>query len=170
VTRLVLVGAFAALLAAGALPASATAPRGSGANPYPLRTTARLPGNGGWKLTVNKTIPNATLAVLGNGTFAVRPDKQFFLINLTVAFFGTRPHAIFSAYNLYTVGRARLLFTQLNDNCGAVRNALADFKRVARGSRITGNVCFWVPHPDARVLLLEYRSSSKRSKVFFKLR
>jgi hypothetical protein len=83
-TRLAVGGVIAAALMAAVLPAGATAPRGSIGKPYPMRTTAQLPGSGGWNLRVNKSIPNATLAVLGNGTWAVRPDKQFFLINVTV--------------------------------------------------------------------------------------
>ena len=161
--------ACAALLVIGVLPAGATAPRGSRANPYPIRTMARLPGSS-WKLRVNKAIPNASLAVLGNGTYAVRPDKQFFLINVTVGYVGKSPHAVFSAYNLTAVGHSGLSFTQLNDSCGDVRNGLADFRRVAPGRRITGNICYWVPKPDARVLVLKYQSSSSRSKVFFTLR
>jgi hypothetical protein len=170
-TRLAVAGLTAAALMAAALPAGATAPRGSIGNPYPMRTTAHLPRSGGWNLRVNKTIPNATLAVLGDGTWAVRPGKQFFLINVTVTYSGKASHAVFSAYNLYAIGRAGLLYTQLNDNCGVVRNGLDDFKRVPSGSRINGNLCFWVQATDARVLLLKYQSSSSpRARVFFKLR
>jgi hypothetical protein len=170
-TRLAVAGATAAALMAAVLPAGASAPKGSIGKPYPMRTTARLPGSGGWSLRVNKSTPNATLAVLGNGTWAVRPGKQFFLINLTVAYSGKAPRAVFSAYNLFAVGRAGLAYTQVNDNCGDVRNGLDDFKRVPSGSRISGNLCFWVQETDARVLLLKYQSSSsQRGRVFFKLR
>ena len=171
VTRLAVVGVTAAALVAAVLPAGAAAPRGSVGNPYSIRTTARLPGSGGWKLRVNKSTPNAPLAVLGNGTWAVRPGKQFFLINVTVAYSGKASHAVFSAYNLFAIGRGGLAFTQLNDNCGVVRNGLDDFKRVPSGSRISGNLCFWVRETDARVLLLKYQSSSsRRARVVFKLR
>jgi hypothetical protein len=170
-TRLAVAGVAAAALMAAVLPAGATAPRGSIGKPYPVRTTARLPGSGGWSLRVNKSTPNATLAVLGNGTWAVRPGKQFFLINVTVAYAGKAPHAVFSAYNLFAVGRAGLAYTQVNDNCGDVRNGLDDFKKLTSGSRISGNLCFWVQETDARVLLLKYQSSSsQRERAFFKLR
>ena len=170
-TRLAVAGVTAAALMAAVLPAGATAPRGTIGNPYPIRTTAHLPESGGWNLRVNKSIPNATLAVLGNGTWAVRPGKQFFLINVTVAYSGKASQAVFSAYNLFAIGRAGLLYTQVNDNCGVVRNGLDDFKRVPSGSRISGNVCFWVRETDARVLLLKYQSSSAhRARAFFKLR
>ena len=169
--RLAVAGVTAAALMAAVLPAGATAPRGSMRNPYPMRTTAHLPGSGGWDVRVNKTIPNAPLAVLGNGTWAVRPGKQFFLINITVGYSGKAPQAVFSAYNLFAIGRAGLLYTQLNDNCGVVRHGLDDFKRVPSGSRISGNLCFWVRETDARVLLLKHQSSSsQRAGVFFKLR
>jgi len=168
--RLAVGGAIAAALMAAVLPAGATAPRGSIGKPYPMRTTAQLPGSGGWNLRVNKSTPNATLAVLGNGTWAVRPDKQFFLINVTVGYSGKAPHAVFSAYNLFAVGRGGLAYTQVNDNCGVVRHGLDDFKRVPSGSRISGNLCFWVRETDARVLLLKYQSSSsRRARAFFKL-
>lgn len=169
-TLLALAGVVAAALATAAPPAGATELRGSLGNPYPVRTTAALPGSGGWRLRVNRSIPNASLAVLGNGTYATRPGKQFFLINLTVTYAGKGSHALFSAYNLYAVGRAGLVYTQLNDNCGAVRNGFADFKRVSAGGRITGNLCFWVQEADARGLLLRYQSSSRGAKVFFRLR
>jgi hypothetical protein len=170
-TRLALAGVTAAALMVAVLPAGATAPRGSIGNPYPIRTTAHLPGSGGWTVRVNKSIPNAPLAVLGNGTWAVRPGKQFFLINVTAAYSGKASRAVFSAYNLFAIGRAGLLYTQLNDNCGVVRNRLDDFERVPSGSRISGNLCFWVRETDARVLLLKYQSSSsQRARVFFKLR
>ena len=170
-TRLAVAGVTAAALMAAVLPAGAAAPRGSFANPYPIRTTAQLPGSGGWNLRVNKSIPNAPLAVLGNGTWAVRPGKQFFLINVTMGYSGKASHAVFSAYNLFANGRAGLAYTQVNDNCGVVRNGLDDFKRVPSGSRISGNLCFWVQETDAPVLLLKYQSSSsRRAKVFFKLR
>jgi hypothetical protein len=169
--RIAVGGVVAAALMAMVLPAGATAPRGSIGKPYPMRTTAQLPGSGGWNLRVNKSIPNATLAVLGNGTWAVRPDKQFFLINVTVGYSGKAPRAVFSAYNLFAVGRGGLAYTQVNDNCGVVRHGLDDFKRVPSGSRISGNLCFWVQETDARVLLLKYQSSSsRRDRAFFKLR
>ena len=134
-----------------------------------MKTTAVLPGSGGWKLRVNKTLPNASLAVLGDKTYAIRPGKQFFLINVTVAYSGKTPHAVFSAYDLSARGRGGLQYTQLNDSCGVVRSALADFKRLSAGSRATGNLCFWITQPDARALLLEYRSSSGRLRAVFKL-
>jgi hypothetical protein len=170
-TRLAVAGVTAAALMAAVLPAGASAPRGSIGKPYPMRTTAPLPGSGGWSLRVNKSTPNATLAVLGNGTWAVRPGKQFFLINVTVAYSGKTPRAVFSAYNLSAVGRAGLAYTQVNDNCGQVRGGLDDFERVPSGSRISGNLCFWVQETDARVLVLKYQSSSSpRARAFFKLR
>lgn len=167
--RLAVVGLCSGLLFAVAA-AGATAPRGSLANPYPMRTLAELPRSGGWSLRVNKSIPDASLAVLGDKTYAVRPEKQFFLINVTVGYSGKSPHAVFSAYNLTALGRAGLELTQLNDSCGDVRNALADFRRVASGHRITGNLCYFVPRAYARGLVLKYQSPSKRAKAFFRLR
>ena len=134
-----------------------------------MRTTGKLSGSGGWRLTVNRTVPSAPLSVLGNKTYAVRPGKQFFLINLTVAYSGKKPRAVFSGYDLYAIGRGGLVYTQLNDSCGVVRGALQDFRKVAHGSRISGNVCFWVVGADARALRLEYRLSSSRAKTFFEL-
>jgi len=167
-TRLPVVALTAAVFATAALPAAAAAPRGSMGNAYPIRTTAPL--GQGWRLRVNRAIPNASLTVLGDGTYAVRPGKQFFLVNVTASYSGKGSHAVFSAYDLSGIGRGGLVYTQLNDNCGVVRGALNDFKRVSAGSQVTGNVCFWVRPTDARVLLLKYQPPAGGKAVFFKLR
>ena len=76
---------IAALVAAASAPAAA--PRGTRANPYRIRTLVRPPDSEGWKLRVNKSVPNATRSVLKWNKFNPPPraGDQFFIINITIS-------------------------------------------------------------------------------------
>jgi hypothetical protein len=160
----------AALLVA-VQPAAAKAPRGSRANPYPVRTTIVLPEGKAWTLRVNGSIPNGTRFVLSKKSNFPPPDgEQYFVINLTMTHRGKGIGSPLSAYDLSAVGRSGLTYTRLNDDCGNVPKALDDFKRVASGRNVTGNICFSVRQVDARGLVLKcVPTASRRTKVFFRL-
>jgi hypothetical protein len=169
-----LVVAAAASLAAltiAALPAAAAGAKGTRAHPYPLHTAVLLPKGKGWKLTVNRAIPDATRIVLkAPGAYSVQRGEQYFLINVTLVYTGKGSASIYSAYDLTAAARSGLVYTRLNDDCGGIPHPLPDFKKVPTGGRITGNICFSVVEKDARGLLLKcVPTKSQRAKVFFKL-
>ncbi len=116
---------WAILLLALALLAAASAalgagPRGSRGNPYPIRTTVRLPAGQGWKLRVNKSIPNATRLVLDWNRFNTPPKggHQFFIINITLAYSGKGSASPFAPTHLFAVGRSKVEYSMVDDSCG----------------------------------------------------
>ena len=163
---------IAALVAAASAPAAA--PRGTQANPYRIRTLVRPPDSEGWKLRVNKSVPNATRSVLKWNKFNPPPraGDQFFIINITLAYSGGGFDIPFAPTRLSAVGRSNITYTATTDSCGGIPGALHFRSRVRSGRNVTGNICFSVSKTDARGLLLMYESefSSNQKRVFFKLR
>ena len=175
---------FVVVLAAVAS-ALAAAPRGTRANPYRVHTFVRLPEGRGWKLRVNKTIPNATRAVVGWNKFnsPPRPGDQFFIINISLGYTGVRANTHFPGTprrgntpfpptRLSAVGRSNITYTSITDSCGSVPGALNFGWRVRTGESVSGNICFSVSKTDVRGLLLKYEDtfSLHPKAVFFKLR
>jgi len=154
-----------------ALPAGATVSRGSRANPYPLRTNVLLPKGHGWKLRVNKSVPNGTQMVLAASQHNFPPPtgEQYYVINLTMTYTGKGTDSPFSAFELSTVGRTGLTYTTVNDDCGTPPKAPEDFKKVFTGRKLSGNVCFRVRQQDAKGLLLKVVPSSSKTRLFFRL-
>jgi len=163
---------IAALVAAASAPAAA--PRGTRANPYRIRTLVRPPDSEGWKLRVNKSVPNATRSVLKWNKFNPPPraGDQFFIINITLAYSGGGFDIPFAPTRLSAVGRSNITYTATTDSCGGIPEALHFRSRVRSGRNVTGNICFSVSKNDVRGLLLKYESefSSNQKQVFFRLR
>jgi len=163
---------IAALVAAASAPAAA--PRGTRANPYRIRTLVRPPDSEGWKLRVNKSVPNATRSVLKWNKFNPPPraGDQFFIINITLAYSGGGFDIPFAPTRLSAVGRSNITYTATTDSCGGIPGALHFRSRVRSGRNVTGNICFSVSKNDVRGLLLKYESefSSNQKQVFFRLR
>src|SRR5207253_10806056 len=99
---------IAALVAAASAPAAA--PRGTRANPYRIRTLVRPPDSEGWKLRVNKSVPNATRSVLKWNKFNPPPraGDQFFIINITLVYSGGGFDIPFAPTRLSAVGRSNI--------------------------------------------------------------
>jgi len=163
---------IAALVAAASAPAAAS--RGTRANPYRIRTLVRPPDSEGWKLRVNKSVPNATRSVLKWNKFNPPPraGDQFFIINITLAYSGGGFDIPFAPTRLSAVGRSNITYTATTDSCGGIPGALHFRSRVRSGRNVTGNICFSVSKNDVRGLLLKYESefSSNQKQVFFRLR
>jgi hypothetical protein len=175
---------FAVLLAVAAA-AFAAAPKGSRANAYRIHTFAGLPQSRGWKLMVNKTVPNATRAIVKWNKYNAPPraGDQFFMINITLGYSGkgrTSPSGLprrrfdspVSPNSFSVVGRSSISYTSITDSCGSVPGALNFGWRVRSGSSVSGNICFSVDKRDVRGLVLKYESvrSLHPKQVFFKLR
>lgn len=175
---------FAVALAAAAA-ALAAAPKGSRAKPYALHTFAGLPQSRGWKLRVNKSIPNASRAVTEWNKYNAPPraGDQFFMINITLGYTGegrTSPSGLprrrfdspVSANSFSAVGRSNITYTTITDSCGSVPHALNFGWRVRTGESVSGNICFSVSKTDVRGLLLKYESqrSLHPKALFFKTR
>lgn len=172
--RLVFALLIASVVGVGAL-ALAAGPRGSRGNPYPIHRLVALPESKGWKLRVNKSIPNATALVLAENQFNDRPKagRQFFMINISLTYTGRGSASAFTSVDLSAVGRSNVAYESgLDDSCGVVPNELEDLKKVFSGGRITGNICYSVRKGDASSLLLFYEPSFslKDTQVFFKVR
>ncbi len=168
----VLLLALALLAAASA--ALAAGPRGSRDNPYPIRTMVTLPAGEGWKLRVNKSIPNATRSVLKWNKFNAPPraGNQFFIINITLAYSGDGSASPFAPTRLSAVGRSNVTYSVTDDSCGGIPGQLHFQTNVPAGRRITGNMCFSVRKTDALRLLLIYQATSApdNRQVFFRVR
>jgi hypothetical protein len=166
--------------------ASATAAgrKGTRANPYRVHTFAGLPQSSGWKLRVNKTIPNATRAVTKWNKYNAPPraGDQYFMINITLGYSGegrTSPSGLprrrfdspVSPNSFSAVGRSNITYTSISDSCGSVPHALNFGWRVRSGSTVSGNICFSVSKTDVRGLLLKFESvrSLHPKQIFFKL-
>ena len=175
---------FAVALAAAAA-ALAAAPRGTRAKPYAVRIFAGLAQSRGWKLRVNKSIPNATRAVTKWNKYNARPraGDQYFMINITLGYSGkgrTSPSGLprrrfdspVSPNSFSAVGRSNITYTSLTDTCGSVPGALNFGWRVRSGKTVSGNICFSVSKTDVRGLLLKYESvrSLHPKALFFRLR
>lgn len=169
--KLVAAAVGIAALSIAVLPAAAGGANGTRAHPYPLHKTVLLPKGKGWKLTVNRAIPDATRIVLkAPRSYSPQRGEQYFLINVTLVYTGKGSAAVYSAYDLTAAAPSGLVYTRLNDDCGGIPHPLADFKKVHTGGRLTGNICFSVVQKDARGLLLKcVPTASRRPKVFFKL-
>jgi hypothetical protein len=150
------------------------APRGTRTNPYPIRTMIRPPDGQGWKLRVNRSIPNATRAVLRWNKFNPPPraGNQFFIVNLTLAYSGKEPTSPFPPTRISVVGRSNVPSTVTDDSCGGIPGQLHFRTRVRTGGSITGNMCFSVRKTDVRSLLLMYQAafSVDNRQVFFRVR
>jgi hypothetical protein len=172
-TLLILALSLATVTAAGY---AAAAPKGRGdrGNPYPLRATAVIPDSDGWKVRVNKSMPNATAAVRAENQFNDPPaaGRQFFIVNVTVTYTGKGSEAPFAGLTFYALGRSNVAYDQSSDGCGVVPNELDSFKKVFKGGKLTGNVCFSVRKSDARSLLLmvEPGFSFEETQIFFRTR
>jgi hypothetical protein len=162
------------LTATFAATAVAATPKGSRTNPYRLHTLVKLPEGEGWKLRVNKSVPNATRVVLAENQFNDRPKagRQFFMINITLVYTGKGSASAFAAVDLSVVGRSNVAYEGLDDDCGVIPDELDDFKKVFSGGRITGNICFSVRKSDVSSLLLFYEPSFslRDTQVFFRVR
>jgi hypothetical protein len=165
--------------------ALAAGPKGSRGKPYPVHAFARLPDGRGWKLRVNKTIQNATRAVVRWNKFNAPPraGDQYFIINISLGYAGDRANRFFPGTprrantpfpptRLSAVGRSNISYTSITDSCGSVPGALNFGWRVRKGQSVSGNICFSVSKTDVRGLLLKYEDSfSLHPKAaFFKLR
>ena len=165
--------------------ALAAGPKGSRVNPYRVRTFVRVPDGRGWKLRVNKAIPNATRAVVRLNKFNAPPraGDQYFIINISLGFAGDRANTFFPGTprrantpfpptRLSAVGRSNITYTSITDSCGSVPHALNFGWRVRTGESVSGNICFSVGKTDVRGLLLKYEDglSLHPKAVFFKLR
>jgi hypothetical protein len=152
--------------------ALAGAPRGSRANPYPVGTKVRLPGGTPWKLRVNKSIPNATRLVLNWNRYNPPPERghQFFIVTVTLEYFGKGWGYPFAPTRFSAVGRANIAYSLDGDSCGSIPRQLNFGKRVASGGSLTGNLCFSVWKSDVGSLLLAYGTSPYSAKAFFRVR
>jgi hypothetical protein len=168
---------LALALAAALLAAVATAAasgRGDRTNPHPVRKTVSIPDSDGWHVRVNKSRPNANAAVRAENQFNDPPaaGRQFFIINVTVSYTGKGSDAPFSGLTFYALGRSNVAYDESEDGCGVVPNELDSFKKVFKGGKLTGNVCFSVRKSDVRSLLLmvEPGFSFEDTQVFFRTR
>ena len=94
--RPLLLGALAVVLVAGAATEMASGlvlGRGTRAHPHPLRSFASVPESSGWRIRVNKSIPNSTRLVMAENQFNDRPasGRQFFIVNVTARYTGKGP-------------------------------------------------------------------------------
>jgi len=176
---------FFVIVLAVAAAALAAAPKGTRAKPYAFRTFAGLPQSRGWKLRVNKSIPNATRVVTRWNKYNAPPRSgdQFFMINISLGYSGearTSPSGIprrrfdspVSPNSFSAVGRSNITYTTITDSCGSVPGALNFGWRVHSGKTVSGNICFSVSKTDVRGLLLKYESvrSLHPKAVFFRVR
>jgi hypothetical protein len=181
-TSLFVLLAVALAVAAAAL---AAAPKGSRARPYALHTFAGLTQSRGWKLRVNKSIPNASRAVTKWNKYNAPPraGDQFFLINITLGYTGEgrrspsglprrRFDSPVSPNSFSAVGKSNITYTAITDSCGSVPHALNFGWRVRTGESVSGNICFSVSRTDVRGLVLKYESqrSLHPKALFFKVR
>jgi len=154
--------------------ALAAAPRGTRTNPYPIRTMIRPPDGQGWKLRVNKSIPNATRVVLKWNKFNPPPraGNQYFIVNVTLAYSGKEPSFPFPPTRISVVGRSNVPSTVTDDSCGGIPGQLQFRRSVRNGGSITGNLCYSVRKTDVRSLLLMYQAqfSVDNRQVFFRMR
>lgn len=165
-------GALSVSLAVG--PAiAATKGFGSRSHPYPLHHFASIPDSHGWKLRVNKAIPNATAAVLAENQFNDPPaaGRQFFMINITASYTGTGSSQTLGALTLDALGRTNVAYDS-SDSCGVTPNEFDEFKTVFRGGSLSGNLCFSVKRTDVASLLLlvEPGLSFSNAQDFLRLR
>jgi hypothetical protein len=165
------------VIVAAALSASvalAVGGNGSRAKPYGLHTLVTLPEGKGWKLRVNKSVPNGTQLVLHANQFndPPKPGHQFFIINVTLVYTGKGSQDVFSAGSLNAVGKSNVSYEPGSDDCGVVPGELDEFKKVFSGGQLSGNICFSVKNTDASSLLLYYEPlfSLKDTQVFFRVR
>jgi hypothetical protein len=147
---------------------------GTRTNPHPVRRKVALPDSNGWKLRVNGSIPNATKAVMAENQFndPPKPGRQFFIVNLTMAYSGTGSSTALEAGSLKAVGKSDVAYSDFEDSCGVIPSEFDSFKKVFSGGTITGNVCFAVKKSDVRSLLLFYEPSFSidDTEVFFAVR
>jgi hypothetical protein len=162
---------FAAVLAGTAT--GAVQATGDRAHPYPLHKSVVIPSSKGWKLRVNKSVPNATRLVLDENMFNDKPavGRQFFMINVTLTYVDRGSSSPFSGLTLNALGRSNVAY-DVGDSCGVIPKELDDFKKVYRGGSITGNVCFSVKRKDVASLLLlvEPGFSFEDTERFFRVR
>jgi hypothetical protein len=153
--------------------ALAASPRGSRANPVPMHEGAVIPESKGWRVKVNRSIPNATSMVLAENQFNDKPasGRQFFVINVTATYKGGGRSSVLEALTLSALGKSNVAY-DTSDNCGVVPDELDTFKKVFSGGSLVGNVCFSVKKRDVASVLLMVEPSFSFNDVliFFKTR
>ena len=146
---------------------------GDRAHPYPVHKSVVIPSSDGWKLRVNKSVPNATQQVLDENMFNDKPaaGRQFFMINVKLTYVGKGSSSPYSGLTLKALGRSNVAY-DYSDDCGVTPNELDDFKKVYSGGSISGNVCFSVKKSDVSSLLLlvEPGFSFDDTERFFRVR
>jgi hypothetical protein len=167
-----LTGTVCATVLAGTATGSVQA-NGDRAHPYALHTSVVIPSSHGWKLRVNKSVPNATQLVLRTNMFNDKParGRQFFMINLTLTYVGRGSSSAFEGLSFKALGRSNVAY-DVSDSCGVTPNELDDFKKVYTGGSMSGNVCFSVKGTDAASLLLLVEPGTSFDDVerFFRVR
>src|SRR4051812_24025590 len=103
--------AICAIAFAGTATGSVQA-NGDRAHPYALHTSVVVPSSQGWKLRVNKSVPNATQLVLNANTFNDKParGRQFFMINLTLTYVGRGSSSSFEGLSVKALGRSNVAY------------------------------------------------------------
>jgi hypothetical protein len=153
--------------------ASAASPRGSRDRPVPVHNGISIPDSKGWKVRVNKSIPNATSMVLAENQFNDRPaaGRQFYIINITATYTGSGRSSAYSGLTFNALGRSNVAY-DYEDDCGVTPSEFDDFKKVFSGGSISGNICFSVKRSDIPSLLLmvEPGFSFEDTLVFFRTR
>jgi hypothetical protein len=165
-------GVIAAGVVAG-VAAAAMAGYGSRSHPYPIHSFAAIPDSHGWKVRLNGSVPNATAAVLEENQFNDRPaaGRQFFMINVTVAYTGKGSSTALGDLTFSALGRSNVAY-DTSDDCGVVPKELDEFKKVFSGGSLTGNLCFSVKRSDVSSLLLlvDPGFSFSDAQYFFRVR
>jgi hypothetical protein len=108
---------------------------------------------GGWLITVNGVIRDATAAVRAHNQFNPAPQAghQFFIANVSATYQGEKDSStLFGDVTLKAVGESAVSYADYVNSCGVIPDALDSFREVFQGGSISGNICWEIASGDDR--------------------
>lgn len=140
---------------------------GSRGAPFPIGSTVRYQDT--WEVTVIEVSPDGTDAILARTEINNPPvdGQQYVIVTLRVTNLGPETDS-FRIEELRTTGTSTIAYTQLDDDCGLVPEALKA-RDVLPGESAVGNVCWSIRVEDLDALVLYSSGSAPADRVYLAL-
>ncbi|MDH3498935.1 MAG: hypothetical protein OEM97_02330 [Acidimicrobiia bacterium] len=128
-------------------------PTGTRGNPVALGTFAEL---GEWYVRVDAVNPDAADVVANAGFFGepLEPGSQYFLAEVTQAYYGDEPGASAGSVQFQLLGGSNVAIDSWNASCGFLETDVSSAGELYAGGVVTGTVCFQVPADEVADVVL----------------
>lgn len=146
---------------------------GTRSRPVPLGTAFDISDGDApsWTVKLAAYSPNAAEEVLAENQFNDPPGdgETFALFRLELTYNGPEESGQAADLSYHALGPSNVSYSEGDDSCGVIPEALDQFKDVFQGGTLTGGVCFSMTIADAAqaLLVLDVTFSFDERKYFF---